>query len=293
MDERHEKILGTGFDQNFDPEMWSVRTNTILKSVDDFKSSMSESGFSLEPIPWSDVGFWIKTEDVVTSVDGYKRGHFFSQNASSMIPPITLNPSEEDVVLDMAASPGSKTTQMAAMMNNKGVIVANDLDMRRLLALRGNLQRCCVMNTTVTNKAAEDIWRTGVKFDKILLDAPCTGTGTMRPGVMESTGEAMIKSICKKQKVMLSAASKSLQEDGTIVYSTCSLEPEENEGVVDYGINELGLKTEKINLDIPRRYLAKVFTGWEGSEFDSSVSDSLRILPTNKTEGFFVCKLKK
>ena len=293
MDERHEKILGTGFEQNYNPDIWGIRVNTLKISVKDFKKHFEGLGYGLTQIPWCREGFWIETKDILTKMKEYKDGLFFSQNASSMLPPVALNPTSEDYVLDMAASPGSKTTQMSAMMDNQGALIANDIDSRRIVALRSNIQRCGIVNIAVTKTKGEYYWKKGIRFDKILLDAPCTGTGTMKPGIMEATSMFTVKKISKKQRILLKSAAESLKEGGTIVYSTCSLEPEENEAVIDYAIRELNLKAEEIGLNVPKEKTRGAFKEWQGESFHSDVSKAVRLMPTENTEGFFICKLKR
>lgn len=293
MDERHEKILGEGFEQNFNPDIWGIRVNTILNSVEDFKKRFEDLGYNLIQVPWCKEGFCIETKDILTRTKDYKNGQFFSQNASSMFPPMVLDPTSDDYVLDMTASPGSKTTQMAAMMNNQGILVANDIEGRRILALKSNIQRCGIINVAVTRTRGEYYWKKEIQFDKILLDAPCTGTGTMKPGILEATSMFTIKRIARKQKILLKSAADSLKNGGTLVYSTCSLEPEENEAIINYGIEELGLEVEKIDTEVPKEKTREIFTEWEGKTFNKDVCKAIRLMPTENTEGFFICKLKR
>ena len=200
---RYSKILGAGREPRFDPDMWSIRVNTLKTKPDDMREVLEESGYKPERIPWTGEGFWIKTGDILTKLDDHRDGHFFSQSASSMIPPIVLDPSPDDLVLDMAASPGSKTTQMAAMMGNEGAIIANDVDNHRVKILKINLQRCGVINTATAINHGQDIWKSGLKFDKILLDAPCTGTGTMNPRILRETSERTVEGFAKRQMSMI------------------------------------------------------------------------------------------
>jgi NOL1/NOP2/sun family putative RNA methylase len=291
MEDRHSKIFGSDFDYKFDPDVWTMRANTIKSSASEMENIFNERGYRFEKIPWCQEGFWIWTDHILTKTKEYSDGMITSQSSSSMIPPMALDLNDDDLVLDMAASPGSKTTQMAAIMGNEGAIIANDVDKRRLVALRSNLQRCGVMNVATTVGRGEDMWKSGVKFDKILLDAPCTGTGTMNPRILKSTGERLIGGFSKRQKSLIESASKSLKEGGLLVYSTCSVEPEENEAVVDFAVESLGMKTLRPDLKIPKNLLAEPILEWEGESYSRSVSDSFRILPTGKTEGFFACAL--
>ena len=174
--------------------MWSLRVNTLKISVEDFRNRMDERGWQYEQTPWVKEGFWVSTDNLLSKTKEHSLGYYFLQNASSMIPPLALDSKPNDVILDLAASPGAKTTQIASMMKNTGVIIANDIRHQRLKALRGNLQRCGVLNTVVTKMWGETVWKSGLKFSKILLDAPCTATGTMNPRILaETSSQAFIR----------------------------------------------------------------------------------------------------
>lgn len=291
LSERHAKILGGGFGYRFDPSVWTMRVNALKSSPEELEDVFRGMGYRFERVPWCGDGFWIWTDDVLTKTREYSDGLVTSQSSSSMLPPVILNPNGDDAVLDMAASPGSKTTQMSAMMRNRGSIIANDVDRRRLTALRANLQRCGCMNVATVMNRGEDVWKSGLKFDKILLDAPCTGTGTMNPRVLKATGESTISGFAKRQKALVRSAAKCLNGGGVLVYSTCSLEPEENEGVMDYAISELGMRALKADVGVPEDFRIKALGEWKGQDFSKDVGMSVRIRPTGKTEGFFACAL--
>ena len=257
--------------------MWSLRVNTLKISVEDFRNRMDERGWQYEQTPWVKEGFWVSTDNLLSKTKEHSLGYYFLQNASSMIPPLALDSKPNDVILDLAASPGAKTTQIASMMKNTGVIIANDIRHQRLKALRGNLQRCGVLNTVVTKMWGETVWKSGLKFSKILLDAPCTATGTMNPRILAETSQSSIHSLSTLQKRLIESASKLLSDDGTLVYSTCSMEEEENEENIEYAVSELNLKTKSVNV--------------KGLEYSKTFENCIRVKPSEKGEGFFVCKL--
>lgn len=293
IEERHREIFKEDFDKIFNRQrefFWSIRVNTLKISVEDLEKRFKEKNYQIERIPWLQEGFWIKDEDNLSKSLEHVLGYFFIQNSSSMIPPIALEPKPNEVILDMCASPGAKTTQIASAMQNTGVLIANDINHKRLKALRGNLQRCGVYNAVVTKTFGENFWETGIKFKKILLDAPCTATGTLNPRVLKQTSKFSIKILSKIQKKLLMSASKCLEDDGMLVYSTCSLEPEENEENIDFAVKHLGLTTEKIENNFPS---IPAVTEWTGTKYDDAVADAVRIVPSDKTEGFFICKLRK
>jgi len=285
LSERYEKIFG---EKIVPPSknIWHVRTNSIKISPKDLERRLEVIG-TIEKMGMEG-GFWVRSEKNLSKTAEHILGYFFLQNASSMLPPLFLD-LKQDVVLDLCASPGSKTTQMAAIMQNKGVIIANDITYKRLKALRGNLQRCGVMNIVVTKMFGENFWKTGIKFKKILLDAPCSGTGTMNPRILKETSERSVRMLGNVQKKLLSSAAKCLDDDGIIVYSTCSLEPEENEENVDFAVKELGLKTEKIDFKDGFQPVKE----WHGKKFSGEVANAVRVMPNEKNQGFFICKLRK
>jgi len=267
----------------------SIRVNTLKTSVKELKSRIT----GLEQIPWCEEGFYIeKKETAVGNLREHFLGYFYVQEAASMIPALILKPEQGDLVLDMSAAPGSKTTQMAAMMKNKGVIIANDIKWNRIKALSMNIQRCGVSNTIITIYKGERFPE--IKFDKILLDAPCSGTGTLQksPDTLKIYNPEMIKKLSYQQKRMIVKAYSLLKPNGVLVYSTCSLEPEENENVIDYLLEKTDAKLEKAFL--PKLKSSAAVLEFEGKTFNNEIKKCLRIWPQdNNSEGFFVAKIKK
>lgn len=263
----------------------SIRVNTIKTSVDEMKKH-----FDLKPVPWCDVGFFVEGKAIGNALEHFL-GYIYLQEAASMIPPVVLNPSQSDLVLDMCASPGSKTTQLAAMMKNKGLIIANDNTISRLKPLSMNLQRCGVSNAVIT--LMEGRWFK-TEFDKILVDAPCSGTGTIRksPKTVGWWNPNFVRQMAGIQKQLLDTAFNILKPYGILVYSTCTLEPEEDEGVIDSLLKKHdNAKLQKISLDIKS---TPPILEFDGNIYDSEVKKCLRLWPQdNDTEGFFVAKIKK
>ena len=287
--ERYKKIFGEDFACPQKKMVWQLRTNEIKITANDLEKRLREKYGKLEKKDWANAFLVESGENLANSLE-HVLGLFFLQNLSSMMPPLVLEPNENDRILDMAASPGAKTTQIATMMENKGVIVANDIGNDRLKALRGNLQRCGVANAIVTETDGR-FFKTDLAFDKILLDVPCTGTGTLSPRILKTTSENTIRKFSNLQKQLLASATRHLKKDGILVYSTCSLEPEENEENVDFAIRKLGLVAEQLKL--PELKSRGVIVDWDGKKFDENVSNAARIIPDGIFEGFFVCKLRK
>lgn len=263
----------------------SIRVNTIKSSISRVKKI-----FKLEQIPWCKQGFFIQGYGIGNTLEHFL-GYIYIQEAASMIPPIVLDPKPGDIILDMCSSPGSKTTQMAAMMNNKGLIVANENAYQRAKPLGMNLERIGVTNTIIT--LMDGKWF-NQPFDKILVDVPCSGMGTIRksPNTPKMWNPNFVRKLANIQKNLLEAAFRCLKNNGTLVYSTCTLEPDENEGVIDFLLNKYGdAKVERITLKINR---SPTVLNFEGKEYIPEIEKCLRIFPQdNDTEGFFVAKIKK
>ncbi|RLA03020.1 MAG: 16S rRNA (cytosine(1407)-C(5))-methyltransferase RsmF [Gammaproteobacteria bacterium] len=228
----------------------SIRVNTLKISVDDFKGLAAKRGWILTPIPWCKEGFWIdhnpeKEPLQLGNCGEHLMGLFYIQEASSMLPAeallsgLSTEPNGLDankMVLDMAAAPGSKTTQLAAIMSNEGTLLANELSASRLKVLHANLQRCGVTNACMSHLDGTLLdKRLSGCFDAILLDAPCGGEGTYRkdPKALDNWSLNAIETISQVQKQLLLAAWKMLKPGGRMIYSTCTLSREENQQVIE------------------------------------------------------------
>ena len=275
----------------------SIRVNTLKASVGELKERLEKS-WNLEQIPWCREGFWIehikKERRDIGNLIEHSLGYFYIQEAASMIPPLVLGPKPEEIILDIAASPGSKTTQIAQYMENRGILIANDYTYERMKPLSINLQKCGVTNALVTLMEGQWFRKSGIEFDRILVDAPCSGTGTIRKS-LKTIGiwnPDMVRRLSITQKQLIETGFNLLKENGTLVYSTCSLEPEENEAVVDFLISKYeNAKLEEIRLSIKR---SPPILEFENRKYSEELKKCLRIWPQdNDTEGFFVAKIKK
>lgn len=269
----------------------AIRINTLKTTIKETKKALIKS-YKLIQIPWCKEGFWIETErrDLGNMLE-HQLGYIYIQEAASMLPPIILNPKSTDLVLDAAASPGSKTTQLAALMKNKGLIIANDLTYQRMLPLSHNLQRCGVLNTVTTIMDARYI---DYQFDKILLDSPCSGTGTIH-GLTQNSfytvktySQNKINTLSGLQKKLILKCYNNLKPKGILVYSTCSLDPEEDEEVIQFLLDKSNAKLEKINLKI------KSELNLDYGSYSSELKKCVKLWPQfYDTEGFFIAKIKK
>ncbi len=288
-EERYKKIYGEEFFSFLKIPPQTIRVNTLKISVKDFLKRM-EKRWELKKLEFYEHGFLVNTKEVISKSVEHQIGYFFIQNASSMIPPLILDPKKDEIILDLCAAPGAKTSQIAQLMENTGAIIANDVKVKRIRALKGNLQRMGVVNCIVTMMDGTRFWKTGLKFSKILLDVPCSGSGSLNPRVFQQIGKYTLSYLTRIQRKLLISASKCLENDGVIVYSTCSLEPEENEEVIDFAVKKLGLSVEEIK--IKGVEFMNGIRSWNGKIFSEEVEKAIRIIPKEK-EGFFICKLRK
>ena len=273
----------------------SIRVNTLLAKVKDVKKFIEAKGWKLTPIPWCKEGFWIshpERRDVGNLLE-YHVGKIYVQEAASMIPPLVLQPKPGDIVLDMCAAPGSKTTQMAMMMKNEGLLIANDYKGQRLQSLGINLQRCGLTNSIITLMHGKRFHE--FEFDKILLDAPCSGTGTIRKSLktIRIWNAGMISKLARQQKELIVNAFNNLKVGGEMVYSTCSVEPEEDEGVVSFLLNKFP-NAEVVPVKLDGLKTSKPIMKFNKEKYNEQVKHSIRIWPQdNDTEGFFVTRIRK
>lgn len=222
-------------------------------------------------------------------------GYYYVQELSSMLSVIALSPQKNDIVLDLCASPGSKTSQISAKMENTGTLIANDYKLDRIRILASTLERCGVTNCIVArndgSQLCQNLSKKNFKFDKILLDAPCSGEGTLRssPKTFLMWNINVVKKLSREQKKLITNAIKVLKAGGTLVYSTCTHSPEENEEVIDFAVKNFPVKIEEISLPVKSR---QGITEWQGEKFSQEVKKAKRIYPQdNDSEGFFVCKM--
>ncbi len=271
----------------------SIRVNTLKISREKLIPKLQKKDYKLIQIPFCKQGYYIegKRPDI-GNLQEHTLGYFYVQEAASMIPPLVLNPKKHEFILDLAAAPGSKTTQISALMENTGIIIANDYKYQRLKPLSINTQRCGCKNIILTISHGHRI--KNMHFDKILLDAPCSGTGSIAKSLktLQIYNTDMIKKLAGEQKRLILNAYSLLKKDGTLVYSTCSLEPHENEAVIDYLLKKTDAKLEKIEIKNLKR--SEPILEFEKESYSKEIKKCLRIWPQdNNTEGFFIAKIIK
>jgi len=291
----------------------TVRFNPLANySKETTLSELNKLELDLTQVSWYQDAWLVTTPDNINiaksleSSQAWQAGALYRQNFSSMIPPVVLNPQLGDQVLDLAAAPGSKTTQLAALMENSGLILANDTSYERLFKLKANLLRLKVTNTTVQQSMGQTIWKNFPHiFDKVLADVPCSMEGRIlatKPETYEHWSEKQLKTLAERQVWLLRSAISATKPGGVVVYSTCTLSPEENECVVDAAIKKS--KKEKITIE-PIQLFSKILedsktlptsllgiTSWRGKDLHPDLKNTLRIAPSLWYEGFFVAKLR-
>lgn len=276
-----------------------IRTNTLKTARRELAQALINRGVTLEPVgKWSKVGLQVFESQVpLGATPEYLAGHYILQAASSFLPVMALAPQENERVLDMAAAPGGKTTYISALMKNTGCVFANDANRARSKGLIGNIHRMGVKNTIVCNYDALEFPRVIGGFDRVLLDAPCSGTGVISkdPSVKTNKTERDFLALPHLQKRLLLAAIDSVDHGsasgGYIVYSTCSVTVEENEGVVEYALRKRpNVRLVETGLTFGR----EGFTSFRGKRFNEKMKFTRRYYPhMYNVDGFFVAKFKK
>lgn len=265
----------------------TLRINTIKSNIEEIKQKLDAKKIEYEEVKWSKEAIIIKNEDekAIQEMDIYTNGEIYMQSLSSMLPPIILEPKEDTDILDMAAAPGGKTTQIAALTNNKAHITACEKNKIRAERLKYNIDKqgaSCVFIMQKDARFIDDFF----SFDQILLDAPCSGSGTLDfndNNIEKYFSKQLIDRSASVQKTLLSKAIKLLKPGHEMVYSTCSILSCENEDIVAHSI-----KNENVEI-VPIHF--------EGMEelplLPTKIHGTLCVCPTDLYEGFFVAKIRK
>lgn len=264
----------------------TIRVNTIKTSMTEIKEILEKEEISFKEVPWNDFALIIENADEsrIRKLQIYNNGEIYMQSLSSMIPPIVLNPQANESILDMAAAPGGKTTEMACLSNNQAMITACEKNKIRCDKLKYNLEKQGANRVTIMQEDARKL-SDFFKFDKILLDAPCSGSGTIN--ITDSnlekyfSKELYIRAI-KTQKELLEKAAKIVKIGGEIVYSTCSVLKDENEKIIQNILNKNNFEIVPINMNIT-----------EIPILPTTIEGTLCVCPTKIYEGFYVAKIKK
>ncbi|XP_045783646.1 25S rRNA (cytosine-C(5))-methyltransferase nop2 [Maniola jurtina] len=276
----------------------TIRTNSLKTRRRDLAQALINRGVNLDPVgKWSKVGLVIYSSTVpIGATPEYLAGHYILQGASSFLPVMALAPQENERILDMCAAPGGKASHIAAIMKNTGALFANDANKERTKAIVGNFHRLGVVNAIICNYDGRQFPDVIKGFDRVLLDAPCTGSGVIAkdPSVKTTKDQKDIQRCFNLQRQLLLAAidccNAKSSTGGYIVYSTCSILPEENEWVVNYALKRRNVKLVPTGLD----FGTEGFMKYRHHRFHPSLKLTRRFYPhTHNMDGFFVAKLKK
>ncbi len=269
----------------------SLRVNTLRIPEDVLINRLNNLGVKLSKISWLQHGYFIEHSKFSLGASAEALlGYYYLQEAAAQLVAEILDPKPDEIVLDCCASPGGKTTQFAQLMQNKGTIIALEKKSHRLLALRNNLERMGVSNTAVYHMDAVKAVQLGIKFDKILIDAPCSGNYAGDERWFSKRTIEDIKRSAQIQRSLLNAVLDALKPNGILVYSTCTLEPEENELNMQWLVENYKVKLEPIEIGIGDKGLTDVF----GKKLHASIANCRRFWPHKTgTEGFFIAKVRK
>lgn len=277
-----ENIL-TGYKNKYT----TLRVNTLKSNLEEVKEILFKNNINYKSVSWYEDALIIENakEKDISSLSIYEEGKIYLQNLSSMLPPLVVSPKEKESILDMAAAPGGKTTELSALSNNNALITAIEKDKIRSDRLKYNLNKQGASRVTVLVEDAsklDDFFR----FDKILLDAPCSGSGTIdleNISSYKNFSEDLIKKSIERQKKLLLKASKIIKNGGEIIYSTCSILKDENENIVSLLLNnndfEIVPLDENLFINIPKLPVA--------------IPGTICVCPNELYEGFYIAKIKK
>ena len=267
--------------------MVTFRVNTLKTSIEKVEKVLKNNNIEFEKVSWSDVAYIVKNvrEDTLKELEIYKNGEIYLQSLSSMLPPIVLEPKENTDILDMCAAPGGKTTELASLTNNNANITACELNKIRIEKLKYNIEKQGATSVYIMQEDSRRI-NDFFSFDNILLDAPCSGSGTLNVedvNLEKIFTKKLIEKSQKAQLELLNKAVKILKQGQEMVYSTCSILNVENEEIV----NKI-LKNNKVEI-VPIEF--------EGKEklplLPTKIDGTLCVMPTELYDGFFIAKIRK
>ncbi len=286
---KYKALFGENFRELIEANIpKSIRVNTLKISVEDFLNKIKEK-ILLKKIEYTKYGFYvIHSKYSIGATVEYLLGYYAIQDPASMYAVEELDPKQNDLVLDMASAPGMKTSYISQLMNNKGCIIAFEINRNRMKSLRSNLTRLGCKNVILIRDDAKNAKKLNLEFDKILLDAPCTGTGTLNKNPEARFKDEKDVLYCTKiQRELLRTAIEICKSGGRIIYSTCSLLPEENEFIINEFLEKYDIKLERINFG------DEAFVKPYGIELCDEIRKCKRFYPgKHLSQGFFIAKIK-
>ncbi len=270
----------------------SIRINRLRIQSAGLKSRLEGKGFKIDASELTESGLIIRKAPFSPgATTEYLLGYYYIQSIASMLAAEALEPKSEELVCDMCAAPGGKATYISELMDNSGVLYAIDIDRVKIRALRSHISRMGITNSIMIRTDARELPKLGFTFDRILLDAPCTGEGLLPLdwSRRRSRSPEDLQACAVRQHELIEAAIQCLSKEGRLTYVTCSIAPEENEQVLQEFIEEGKLRVEKTLPNITTRGLSS----FGDQRFDESLIGAARLYPqVQGTEGFFVCNLR-
>ena len=275
----------------------SFRVNTLKMDEYEILEMLKERGVSFKKIPWARYGYLVESNSIdLGKTLEHMLGLIYIQAPISMVPVEVLDPKPGEKVLDLCAAPGSKSTQIAQLLNGLGVLVANDISFERVKALASNLQRFGVLNVIITLMDGRKFPKFGHEcFDKVLVDAPCSSLGIVSKnwGIARSWSPEIVERLSKVQRQLIVAGFDCLRPDGELVYATCTLTVEENEMVVQHLLERRENAVLK-EIDLPSLKYRCGIVEWNGMKFYEELRKTIRVMPyDNWAEGFYVARILK
>jgi NOL1/NOP2/sun family putative RNA methylase len=279
------------------PRRQSIRLNPLAASLAETLSALSQLGWQGSAVAWSPNCYSVDSGlEAIRDSSLAASGAVYIQNAASWLPVLALDPQAGEAILDVCAAPGGKASHVAAITDNQADLTVNDNSRARLAKMRANLERLGV-TADYTLYDASRLGRKleGQQFDRVLLDAPCSGEGLMnyaRDKDLATWSVAQIQRLSSLQKQIILQAWQLLKPGGTLVYSTCTMAPEENEAVIDYVLRKRP-DAELLSFHTKVPNSVQPLASWNGKQFNPAIQHALRLAPSPDIEAFFVCKLHK
>jgi 16S rRNA (cytosine1407-C5)-methyltransferase len=276
----------------------SVRINRLTeRAPEEILDDVRSRGFELEPIPWCpDAYFLHGAKHELGATDLFQNGYVYIQNASSLVPVLALDPQPGEAILDVSAAPGGKAAHIASVVGGKAELWLNDAISSRVARLREVVRTHRVEPAQITSFPAQYVDKfVERRFDRILLDAQCTGEGRVdlrRPNALQFWSTKRINEYSRLQQRMLMASFKLLEPGGVLVYSTCTIAPEENEAPVSHLLEHRPeASLEPVGVEVPEGRPA--LRQWGERRFHREIDKAARVRPTEFMEPFFVARIRK
>ncbi|MDQ7039379.1 MAG: RsmB/NOP family class I SAM-dependent RNA methyltransferase [Rhodothermus sp.] len=281
------------------PRITAFRVHTLQMDRATVQAALAAEGIHPHPVAWYADAFWVPPEarTALLQSRAYRARWIYVQDLSSMLPPLVLAPEPGSRVLDLCAAPGSKTLQLACLLQGQGEIAAVEVVRTRFYRLRANVQAYGAPNVRLFLQDGRRVGRyRPAHFDYVLVDAPCSAEGRFHlsdPKSFAYWSPRKIQEMARKQYLLLVSAVESLRPGGVLVYATCTMAPEENEAVLDRLLRRFGKRLTVEPIELPLSNQLPGLERWEGRTFHPDLRHARRILPTPEMEGFFLCRLRK